>query len=120
MTPDEESRAGELGNSPDSLINIFVLVMISSLFLESSSSLINPLNLILFRCEDFKVRKRERFVEVFDLQGHPTAKRCDAWSHAIDDSKKKRFFAALHQGPGKSAQDAVKAAIVQEYKTKKA
>jgi hypothetical protein len=47
MTPDEESRAGELGNSPDFLINILVLVKISSLFWEFSPSLINPLNLIL-------------------------------------------------------------------------
>lgn len=56
------------------------------------------------------------FVEVFDLEGHPTAKRCYAWSHEIDSSKKRRFFAVLHQGPVKSAQDAVRAAIVNESK----
>jgi hypothetical protein len=45
----------------------------------------------------------EGIVEVFDLKGHPTAFRAYAWS-------------VLHQHPIKSAQDAVKAAIVQEYR----
>jgi len=54
-------------------------------------------------------------VGVFELENHPTAKRCYAWSQDIDDSKKK-FFAVLHQGSVKSAQDAVKAAIVNEFR----
>jgi len=58
----------------------------------------------------------EGIVEVFDIEGHGTAKRCYAWSHEIDDSRKRKFFAVLHQGPVKSAQDAVKAAIVSEGK----
>ncbi len=58
----------------------------------------------------------EGVVQVFDLEDHPTAKRCYVWSHAIDDSKKRKFFAVLHQGPVKSAQDAVRAAIVSEIR----
>ena len=56
----------------------------------------------------------EGVVEVFDIEGHPTAKRCYAWSHKVDDSKQRKFFAVLHQGPVKSAQDAVRTAIVSE------
>lgn len=55
-------------------------------------------------------------VEVFDLHGHPTAPRCYAWSHAVDDSENRRFVAVLHQGPVDSPQAAVRAAIVQEHK----
>ena len=56
----------------------------------------------------------EGSVQVFDLKGHPTAKRCYAWSHAVDDSEKRRFVAVLHQGPIDSPQAAVRVAIVQE------
>lgn len=59
----------------------------------------------------------EGVVQVFDLQSHPTAKRCYVWSHDIEGSKKK-FFAVLHQGPIDSPQTAVRAAIVAEYKSK--
>ncbi len=38
-------------------------------------------------------------VQVFDLQGHPTASRCYAWSHAVDGSERRRFVAVLHKGP---------------------
>lgn len=58
----------------------------------------------------------EGIVQVFDLEDHPTAKRVYAWSHSIDDSRKRKFFAVLHQGPVKSAQDAVRAAIMQEFR----
>lgn len=61
----------------------------------------------------------EGVVQVFDIQGHPKATRCYAWSHALDNSKKRRFFAVLHQGPVDSPEKAVKAAIVQEHKTRK-
>lgn len=59
----------------------------------------------------------EGTVEVFDIEGHPTAKRCYAWSHEIDDLKKRKFYAVLHQGPVNSPQAAVRAAIVHEVKT---
>jgi hypothetical protein len=55
-------------------------------------------------------------VEVFDLAGHPTAKRAYAWSHALGHSRKRKFFAVLHQGPVNSAQDAVRASIVGEIR----
>ena len=58
----------------------------------------------------------EGVVEVFKLIDHPTAKRCYAWSHAIEGSTKRKFMAVLRQGPVKSPQDAVRAAIVSEYK----
>ncbi len=56
----------------------------------------------------------EGLVQVFDLQGHPTAKRCYAWSHEIEGSKKGKFFAVLHHGLINSPQKAVKAAILTE------
>ena len=57
----------------------------------------------------------EGTVQVFELHGHPTAKRCYAWSHAIK-GKKRRFVAVLHQGPVDSPEKAVRAAIVRETK----
>lgn len=58
----------------------------------------------------------EGVVQIFDLIDHPKATRCYAWSHGLDDSKKRRFFAVLHQGPVDSPEKAVRAAIVQEHK----
>lgn len=40
----------------------------------------------------------EGTVEVFDLDGHLTATRCYAWSHAVDGSERRRFVAVLHEG----------------------
>lgn len=59
-------------------------------------------------------------VQVFDLEDHPTAKRAYTWSHSVRHSRKRKFFAVLHQGPVKSAQQAVKAAIVRESQRRKA
>ena len=53
-------------------------------------------------------------VQVFDLINHPTASRCYAWSHAVEDSENRRFVAVLHQGPVDSPKKAVRAAIIQE------
>lgn len=58
----------------------------------------------------------EGVVEVFDLEDHPTAKRAYAWSHSIGHSRRRKYYAVLHQGPVKSAQDAVRAAIVGEFR----
>ncbi|MEW6532788.1 MAG: hypothetical protein AB1473_18300 [Thermodesulfobacteriota bacterium] len=60
----------------------------------------------------------EGVVQVFSLTGHPTATRCYAWSHLVDDSGKRKFFAVLHQGPVDSPQAAVRAAIVAEHQGK--
>jgi hypothetical protein len=56
-------------------------------------------------------------VHVFELTGHPTATRCYAWSSPMEGNDKRRFFAVLHVPPITSAQEAVRAAIVQEYRT---
>lgn len=58
----------------------------------------------------------EGVVGVFDLLNHPTAKRCYAWSHLVNDSGRRKFVAVLHQGPVNSAEKAVRAAIASEYK----
>lgn len=58
----------------------------------------------------------EGLVHVFDLEGHPTAKRAYAWSSPIKGSDKRRFFAVLHQPPVTSPAEAVRAAIVAEYR----
>ena len=57
-------------------------------------------------------------VHVFDLTGHPKAKRAYAWSSPMPGSSKHRFFAILNLPPVFSARDAVRAAIVQEYRTR--
>jgi hypothetical protein len=57
----------------------------------------------------------EGIVEVFDLAGHATAHRIYAWAHETDDPNKPvRHVTVLHLHPIKSAQDAVRAAILQE------
>ena len=60
----------------------------------------------------------EGVVQVFDLQNHPTAKRCYAWSHGLDNSKKRHFFAVLHQGVVDSPEKAVRAGIVKEFQVR--
>ncbi len=59
----------------------------------------------------------EGIVEVFDLKDHPTAHRVYAWIHDTDDpSSPRRHVTVLHAHPIKSAQDAVRASIVQEFR----
>jgi len=55
-------------------------------------------------------------VHVFDLAGHPTTTRAYAWSSPIEGSTKRRFYAVLHVPPISSPADAVRAAIVEEYR----
>jgi hypothetical protein len=57
----------------------------------------------------------EGVVQVFDLIDHPKGKRCYVWSHSLEGSKKRRFFAVLHEGAIDSPKAAVKAAIVSEF-----
>lgn len=60
----------------------------------------------------------EGVVEVFDLVGHPTAQRVYAWANESDDPKKPRqHVTVLHSHPVKSAEDAVRAAIVKEFRS---
>jgi len=55
-------------------------------------------------------------VHVFDLAGHPTATRAYAWSSPIEGSTMRRFYAVPHVPPISSPVDAVRAAIVEEYR----
>jgi hypothetical protein len=58
-------------------------------------------------------------VSVFSLEGHPQADKCYAWSSPIEGSTKRRYYAVLHIQPVDSPEKAVRAAIVQDYKTGK-
>ncbi len=58
----------------------------------------------------------EGIVEVFELHGHPKAARVYAWSHGADGAKK-RHVTVLHIAPITSAVEAVRAAIVQEFRS---
>jgi hypothetical protein len=60
----------------------------------------------------------EGIVQVFDLTDHPKAKRCYAWSYEFEGSRKRRFFAVLHQGKIDSPEKAVRVAIVREFREK--
>lgn len=54
-------------------------------------------------------------VELFELIGHPKAKRAYAWFHATEGTKR-RFYAVLEFGPVKDAVTAVRAAIAADAK----
>jgi hypothetical protein len=58
-------------------------------------------------------------VQVFSLEEHAKAKICYAWSSTIDGSTKRRYYAVLHIPPIDSPEKAVKASIVQDFKTGK-
>ena len=49
-------------------------------------------------------------VEIFDLEGHRTAKVCYAWSYKDDDGET-QYFTVLHIPPVDSPESAVKVAI---------
>lgn len=56
-------------------------------------------------------------VEVFEIRGHPKAKRPYAWGHAAgDDDAARRYIAVLELPPVDSPQTAVKAAVMSEIK----
>jgi hypothetical protein len=60
----------------------------------------------------------EGIVEVFELRGHPKAPKVYAWSHDTDDPKQpRRHVTVLHIHPVTSAVLAVRAAIVQEFRS---
>lgn len=58
----------------------------------------------------------EGTVFIYDIQGHPQAKRCYAWSSPLGDGAKKRYYAALHIPPIDSPEKAVRAAMTREPK----
>ena len=54
-------------------------------------------------------------VEVFDLHGHPKAKRCYAWSHLDGpNDERTRYVTVLEIPPVESAKTAVQASIVSD------
>ena len=59
----------------------------------------------------------EGIVEVFDLIGHPKASVAYAWTNKTDDPDNPHHVTVLHLGPIKSAVDAVRAAIVEEFRS---
>jgi hypothetical protein len=60
----------------------------------------------------------EGVVEVFELIGHPRATKVYAWAHDTDNPEQpRRHVTVLHVHPVSSATGAVRAAIIQEYKT---
>lgn len=59
-------------------------------------------------------------VEVFDIEGHPKAKRAYAWGHASgEDDQARRYVTVLELPPVDSAQTAVKIAVAAEIKNAK-
>jgi len=59
-------------------------------------------------------------VEVFDLTGHPKAKRCYGWSHPEgEENKGERFVTVLEIPPVVSPETAVKMAIYSDIKSGK-
>jgi len=56
-------------------------------------------------------------VFVFDLLDHPSAKFAYGWSDPVPGSDNRRFYAVLHTGPVASPEQAVRAAIVSEYRS---
>jgi hypothetical protein len=59
-------------------------------------------------------------VKIFDLYGHPKAKRAYAWSHLDgDNDERTRFVAVLEIAPVESPETAVKVAIAAEVKDSK-
>lgn len=56
-------------------------------------------------------------IEVFDLVGHPKAKRCYAWAHKEGAADKEtRYVAVLEIPPVDSPQKAVQASIISQSK----
>jgi hypothetical protein len=56
-------------------------------------------------------------VQVFDLIGHPKAKRAYAWSFLNEDSRKRRYIAVLGDGPVVSPVTAVRTYILAGVKS---
>jgi len=55
-------------------------------------------------------------VHEFRINGHSDTDTCYAWSSSIEGSERRKFYAVLKVPPVNSPQDAVRAAIVVDYK----
>ncbi len=58
-------------------------------------------------------------VSVYEIKGHPQATKAYAWSSPIEGSTKRRYYAVLHIPPVDSPEKAVRAAIVQDSRSKR-
>ncbi|MFS8086466.1 MAG: hypothetical protein ACMG6H_12610, partial [Acidobacteriota bacterium] len=59
-------------------------------------------------------------VEVFDVSGHPKAKRAYAWGHVTgENDQARRYVTVLELPPVTSPETAVKAGIMSEIKNAK-
>lgn len=58
----------------------------------------------------------EGIVEIFDLIDHPKARLAYAWAHD-GERPKESSVAVLHMGPITSAAEAVRAALIQEFRS---
>jgi hypothetical protein len=59
----------------------------------------------------------EGTVHVFDLQGHPKAAVCYAWTSPVGEGDKRRFYTVLGAPPVNSATDAVRASIIADRRS---
>ena len=55
-------------------------------------------------------------VHVFWVSDHPSATTCFAWSSPVENSDRRRFYAVLKQPPVATANDAVRASIITDYR----
>lgn len=58
-------------------------------------------------------------VEVFNIRGHPKAKRCYGWGFTVNENQGRKYVAVLEVPPVDSPQTAVKIAIAAEIKNAK-
>jgi hypothetical protein len=58
----------------------------------------------------------EGTVHVFDLEAHPLATVCYAWTSAVGEGDQRRFYAVLGAPPINSAAGAVRASIIADKK----
>jgi hypothetical protein len=56
----------------------------------------------------------EGVVHVFELNGHPTARRAFAWSSPVEGSTERQYFAVLNIPPITSPLEAVRATVVRK------
>lgn len=66
----------------------------------------------IFVQEEFRGKVAwEGYVELFELEGNPKAKRCYAWEYLMHDEKTRQFISVLEISPVESASTAVLSAI---------
>jgi hypothetical protein len=56
----------------------------------------------------------EGVVHIFELKGHPTARRAFVWSSLVEGGTERRYFAVLNIPPITSPVEAVRATVVRK------